>query len=154
MMKLEIRLDRRLIDIEALLAQLLGVVAPVPGRELEVAALLLNERLHGVAVGESARPRRFPDAIEQPARGGGCLRHGVVEPVMREGLVAEQPRAFGAKPQHLRDDRLVVGLAAIVAARDPGAEDFFAQIPPRRELQEWLDARTAERDHMLAGHAA
>ena len=59
---------------------------------------------------------------------------------MRERLVAEQPRALGAQRHHLGDDRLVVGLAAAVAARDPGAERLLAQIAARGKLQERLDA--------------
>src|SRR3984893_172527 len=38
-LELEIRLDRRLIHIAAQLAQLLGIIAPVPGGELEVLSL-------------------------------------------------------------------------------------------------------------------
>ena len=73
---------------------------------------------------------------------------------MGEGLVAEELRALGAQRHHLGDDRLVVGLAAVVAARDPGAERLLAQIAARGELQERLDAGARERDDVLAGHAA
>src|SRR5262245_14224010 len=139
--KLEVRLDLALIDVALALAQLLGVVAPVPGRELEIAALLLDQRLHGVAVGKRARARRLPHPLEQVAHRSRRLRHRVVEPVVREALIAEQPRALGAQRKDLSDDRLVVGLAAAVATRDPGAEDLLAQLAPRRELQERLDAR-------------
>ena len=41
---------------------------------------------------------------------------------------SEQSGALGAQPHHLGDDGLVVGRAAIVAAHDEGAEDFFAQV--------------------------
>src|SRR6059036_1502597 len=40
--KLEVGLELALIDVALALAELLGVVAPVPGRELEIAALLLD----------------------------------------------------------------------------------------------------------------
>ena len=136
------------------LRSLLCVVAPVPRRELEIAALLLHDRLHGVAVGERAGARRRPDAVEQAAHRLGRLRHGVVEPVMREARIAEQPRALGPQRHHLGDQRLVVGRAAAVAARDPGAERLLAQIASRRELQERLDARACQGDDVLAGKAA
>ena len=152
--ELEVRLHRRFVDVAADLAQLLGVVAPVPRRDLEVAALLPHQLLHGVAVGERARARRRPDPIEQVAHRVRRLRHGVVEPVVREGLVAEELRALGAQRHHLGDHRLVVGRAALVAARDPGAERLFAQVAARGELQERLDARARQRDDVLAGHAA
>src|SRR5262249_45575630 len=121
--QLEIGLHLALVDIALALAQLLGVVAPIPGRELEIAALLRNERLHGIAVDERARARGLPYPLQQIAHRLRRLRHRVVELVVREALVAEQPRALGAQRQNLGDDRLVVGLAIAVAARDPGAEE-------------------------------
>src|SRR5258705_5619456 len=126
--KLEVRLDLTLVDVALTLAQLLGVVAPVPGRELEIAALLLNEPLHGVAVDERARARGLPYPLEQVAHRLRRLRHRVVEPVVREALKAEQPRPLSAQRQNLDDDRLVVGLAAAVAARDPGPKNLLAQL--------------------------
>src|SRR5215470_9402724 len=57
--ELEVGLDLALVDVALALAQLLGVVAPVPGRELEIAALLLDQRLHGIAVDERTRARRL-----------------------------------------------------------------------------------------------
>src|SRR4051812_37974117 len=62
-MKLEVRLDRRLIDIATPLAQLLAVVAPVPRRGGEIPAPPLPQRLQGIAVGERARTRRHPAAV-------------------------------------------------------------------------------------------
>ncbi len=152
--ELQVGLDRGLVDVVARLAQLLRVGAPVPGREREVLAFLLHQLLHGVAVGERAPARRGPDPVEQAAHGLRRLRHRVVEPVLREGLVAQQPRALGAQRHHLGDDRLVVGFAAAVAARDPGAERLLAQVAARGKLQERLDARPPERDQMLAGKPA
>ena len=61
---------------------------------------------------------------------------------------AEQPGALGAQPHHLGDDRLVVGRAAIVAARDEGAKDFFAQVAAVGELQERLDAGPRQCDRI------
>ena len=67
---------------------------------------------------------------------------------MGEALVAEEAGAFGAQRHHLGDDGFVVGLAAALAARDPGPERLLAQIASRRELQERLDARARQRDHV------
>ena len=153
-LELEIRLDRRFVDVAARLAQLLRVVAPVPRREREIAALRLHQRLHGIAIRQRVAARRQPDAIEQRAHGLRRLRHGIVEPVMGEARIAEEPRALGAQRHHLGDDRLVVGCAAAVAARDPGTKDLLAQVAPRRELQERLDARARQRDDVLAREAA
>src|SRR5262249_39031862 len=130
-MKLEVGLDLSLVDIALPLAQLLGVIAPVPGRELEIAALLLDQRLHGIAVDERARARGLPHPFEQITYRLRRLRHRIVELVVREAPIAEQPRALGTQRQYLGDDRLVIGLAAAIAARNPGAEDFLAQLTTR-----------------------
>src|SRR5665213_1597001 len=47
----EVGLDLGLVQIEFRLTQLFGVVAPVPRREREVAALLRDHPLQGVAFG-------------------------------------------------------------------------------------------------------
>ena len=73
---------------------------------------------------------------------------------MREAWIAEQLGALAAQPNHLADDGGVVGCAAVFAARDPGAIGLFAQIAPRRELQERLDRGAAQRDHIFPGKAA
>ncbi len=104
-LEIEVRLDRGLIDVAASLAQLLGVVAPVPGREREVAAFFLHQLLQRVAVGLGLRPRPRPHRVEQPAHGRLRLRHGVVEAVVGEIGIAEQAGALGAQPHHLGDDR-------------------------------------------------
>src|SRR5262245_65974540 len=50
--ELEVGLDLALVNVALAFAQLLGVVAPVPRRGLELAGLLRNERLHGVEIDE------------------------------------------------------------------------------------------------------
>ena len=69
---------------------------------------------------------------------------------MREARIAEQARALVAQRGQFGDHRLVVGLAAIVAARDPGAERLLAQFAAGGELQERFDAGAAERHRVLA----
>ena len=142
----EIRLDGRLIDSAAPAAQLIGVIAPIPGRERKVAALLLHQRLQVVAVGERFSPRARPYRVQEIAHGFRRLRHRIVEPVMGEVGIAEQFCALGPQLHHFGDDRLVVGGAAIVAARDKSAKHLFAQVAPLRELQERFDARPRQRD--------
>ena len=154
LLELEIRLDRRLVDVAARLAQLLRVVAPVPRREREIFSLRLHQGLQVVAIRHRAAAPRRPDALQQGTHGLWRLRHGIVEPVMGEGRIAEQPRALGPQRHHLGNDRLVVGCAAAVAARDPGAKNLFAQVAPRGELQERLDARARSGDGVLAGKPA
>ena len=73
---------------------------------------------------------------------------------MRVALVAEQPRALGPEADHLGGDGAIVGRAAVLAARRPGAKGALAQVAPRRELQERLDARARQRDRVFAGQTA
>src|ERR1700749_1552261 len=65
----KIGLYRTVVEIGFALADLLRVVAPVPGRELEIAALLRDQRLQLVAIGKRTRPRRLPDPLQQPPNG-------------------------------------------------------------------------------------
>ena len=68
LVELEVRLDLGLVEIVARLAQLLGVVAPVPRREREIAALLGDHRLQGVALGA------LPSARARPQTSSSSLR--------------------------------------------------------------------------------
>ena len=65
LVQLQIGLQRRRIEIVARLAQLLGVVAPVPRRQLEIGALVVDQRLQIVALLQRPLARRRPDAIQQ-----------------------------------------------------------------------------------------
>ena len=77
----EIGLDRGVVEIGAALAQDLGVVAPVPRGERKITALLRDQRLQGVAVGERPGARRLPDPLQQAAHGFRRLGHGILQPV-------------------------------------------------------------------------
>ena len=124
----QIGLDRAVVEIGFALAQLLGVVAPVPGREREIAALLRDQRLQLVTVGERPRPGRLPDPLKQTPDGLRRLRHGVLEPIGGEGRKPQQLRALLAQRQDLGDDLLVVVGVAIVAAGDEGLVDLLPQV--------------------------
>ncbi len=67
--------------------------------------------------------------------------------------VAEELRLLGAERGEPREDRLVVGLAAVVAAAAVRREDLPAQLAVGRALQERPDARRLEREHPLPGQA-
>ena len=94
--------------------------------------------------------RRRPHAIKQQADGLWRLCHRVIQPVMCEGLIPEQPRALGSQGHYFRDDCLIVIRIIAVAAPDPRAKYFFAQIAPRGELQKRLDAGAREGDEVPA----
>ncbi len=126
----EIRLDGAVGEIGPALAQLLGVVAPVPRRELEIAALFLDQRLQRRAIGQSPLPRLGPDPPQKAPHRGRRLGHGVLQLVVGEGVVAQQPGIFVAQPHRLGNDSIVVVCVVVVAARDEGAPDLLAQVAP------------------------
>ena len=150
----QIRLDRGVVEIGSDLAQLFGIIAPVPRRQREIAALLRHQRLQGVAVGHRPRPRRLPDPLQQPAHRFRCLGHRILQPIGGKGGEAEQLRAFLAQRQDFDDGLVVVVGVVVVAARRKRLEDLLAQVAPGRTLQERLDERPRQRHHDFAGHAA
>ncbi len=150
----EVRLDRGVVEIGALEAELFGVEAPVPGRELEIAALGRDQRLHLVTIGERPGAGRLPDPLEQAAHRVRRLGHGILEPVGGEGRVTQQLGALLAQLQDLDDGRVVVVGIAVVAARRESLVDLLAQVAPGRALQERLDRGARQGDDGLAGHAA
>ena len=152
--ELQIGLDLEIVDIEGGLAHLLGVVAPVPRGELEVAAFGLCGLLQLGALLARAGARRPPYLHQQLAHGRGRLRHRELERRLRRRLEAQQPRPLGAQTQDLSHDLAVVRLAAVGAAHDPGVERLLAQIAPGGILQERLDAGARQRDGVLALVAA
>ena len=93
----QIGLDRGVVEIGAALAQDLGIVAPVPRGERKVAALLRDQRLQGVAVGQRPRPRGLPDPLQQAADGFRRLGHGILQPVGGVGRKAHDFRGLLAQ---------------------------------------------------------
>ena len=67
---------------------------------------------------------------------------------MGEIGITEQPRALGAQPHHLGDDRFIVGRAAVVATHDEAAKHLFAQIAAVGKLQERLNRRARQCDRI------
>ena len=154
LVELEVRFDLGLIQFVFRLAQLLGVIAPVPGSKREIAALLRNHFLQVVALGRGFGARPAPDVVEQVARRLRGLGHLIVEPVVGISVEAQEPRPLGAQGHDLGDQRAVVGCAAVLAAHDPGLEDFLAQVAARGELQETFARGTRQRDGVFAGSPA
>ena len=152
--ELQIGLDLALVEIELGLAPLLGEMAPVPWRDFEIAALVGDDALQRLLLLERARDARRPHRFEQIERGPRGLGHRVGEAVMGEAFIAHEPRALGPELHHLGGDGAIVGLAAFLAPRCPGAKGFLAQIAPGRELQERFDARARQGDGVFARMAA
>ena len=149
----QIGLDRGVVEIGAALPQDLRVIAPVPRGEGKVAALLGDQRLQGVAIGQRAGAGGLPDPLQQAAHGFRRLGHGILQPVGGVGREAHDFRGFLPQGQNLHDGGVVVVGVAVVAARRKGLEDLLAQVAARRALQERLHRGARQRYDRLAGHA-
>ncbi len=150
---LHVRLDGVLIEVVARLAHLLGVVAVVPGLDGEACAVFVCERLHVGDLFAHPGHRRRPHLLHQLHGGLGVARHGVLEPVVREGRIAQQPGAFGPHQKDLGADGVVVVLAAVVAPPGPHPPALLAQVPPVGEGQERLHGRAGVGHQPLAVQA-
>ena len=150
----QIGLDRGIVEIGAALPQLFGVIAPVPRRQREIAALLRHQRLQVVAIRQRPGARRLPDPLQQTAHRLRRLGHRILQPIGGEGRIAQQFRALLAQLQDLDDGGIVVVGVVVVAARGEGLEHLLAQVAPAGALQERLDEGPRQRHDRLAGHAA
>ncbi len=150
---IELQVGLHLVHIEVVLrlAHHLGVVAIIPGLDREAALFGVDDLLHLGDVGADLRDGRPPHRHFELQRIVGGLRHRVSEVPVRVGRVAEQLGLLGAQLQDLAHHRVVVGHAAIVAARGPHPERLFAQAPIRRVGEEGLDRRARVGDAVLAG---
>ena len=97
--------------------------------------------------------RRSPHRHQQVQRIVRRLGHGLFQPPVGVGRIAEQQGAFSAQAQDFRTDLLVVRGVVIVAAQDEQAPDFFAQVAPGRIGFERLHGRTRILHRILSGLA-
>ena len=135
----EVRLDLGIVEVEADLANLFGVEAPVPG--LDRGALAARERDRGerLALVLGARDRRLPDLLEQRHHRAPALRHRVAEREIGIALVAVQARLLEPQLQDLGGDLAVVAGAGVLAARRPRAPRRLAQVASLGEGEERHD---------------
>ena len=125
--QLEVGLELVEIEVVLGLAQLLGVVAVVPGGELVAAVLGVHQLLHRrhvhLHLGDGGG-----DRLGQEVHGVlRILGHGVGEVPVRIGRIAVELRPFGPKLQDLGDHGIVVVGARVIPAGGPHAEGLFPQ---------------------------
>ena len=152
--QLQIRVDLCFVDVEACLARLLGVVAPVPGLQAEAAAGCIDEGLEGVTIRFGGLEGRGPHLAQQVQAGLGGLGHAVGELVVRVRGVAQQLRPFRAQGQDLGDAALVVLRVAVVPAAGPHAPGSLAQCAPVCVGEEGLHGRARVGNDPVAGVSA
>ncbi len=150
LLELQVGLHLVLVEVVLRLAHLLGVVAVVPGRDLDPGALLVGDRLHVGDLFVDARHRRRPDRLHQLHGPLGASAMAFSRRQWAWVGVAEQPGALGAQLQDLGDDRVVVVGVAVVAAAVVGAPDLLPQVAPVGVGQERLHAGAGVEDRPLA----
>ena len=146
LVQLEVRLDCVLVEVVLRLADLLRVVAVVPGRDLHARALRVRDRLHVRDLFADPRHRRRPDLFQEGDRPVGRSRHGVLEPPVGVGLEAEQLRPLRPQGQDLGDQPVVVRRSAVVPAVHERPPGLLAQVAPPGVGEEGLDARAGVED--------
>ena len=150
----QIGLELALVDVVERLAALLGVVAPVPRLELEIAALGGDHRLQRFRLAQRLRARRRPDATHQVERRFGVL---AIESARRKAAKLGKPSRRARSARSATVSRMIAALSCAPppAPRATKARnDLLAQVAPGRELQERLVGRARQRHRMLAGKPA
>ena len=144
----QIGLELGVIEIAAHFAQLLGVVAPVPWRELEVAAFVADQLLQGVAIRKRALARRAPDLFQKLPHRGWRLGHRVVEPIVGK---RRDSRAAARVPSR---SAIISAMSALLSVSPPlspraiQARNAFSRRSRRRE--DCRNGSTLERESVMA----
>jgi hypothetical protein len=123
---LEVRPDLAFIEIEFVLAHLLGVELPVVRLKGEAALLLVDQLLHPRRLGACFRGRRGDHVGHQLDGVPRRFRHLIVEVVVGVARVAEELGALRAELGQAGDDGLGVVVAAVIAAGDRGLVEPLA----------------------------
>ena len=137
--ELKIRLQFRLIEGEAFGTQLFSIEAPIPWRNLVIAAIGCDQALQFDFFFMGLGARLVPDGFQQVHDRLWRLGHGVVELVGGKVGVAEQMCLALAQFHHFAHDVTIVAFATVLAALCPGIERLFAQFTIFGEGKEWLD---------------
>ena len=133
--QLQIRLQRRLIQIMQLLAALFTIKPPVPRLQRPVPAIRMQHSFQGLSIMFRGRFCWRPNLHQQLAHSIRCARHFGFQLIIRETLIAQKLRPLGPQCQCFRRNRAIVGLARIGPARGPRLIGLLAQISALGKLQ-------------------
>ena len=89
-LELEVRPEHLVVEVVLRLSDLLRVVPPVPGCELEALSFLVDHLLERSGFSLGARERGCPELVEEVVDGRGLLRHRFLEREIGVGLVARE----------------------------------------------------------------
>ena len=126
--ELQIGADFRFIEIETLLADFFGIVAPIPRRDFEIAAFVARLLRQGFGFLLGARHGFWPHSFEKFMNSCRVFRHGIFEAKLSEGFKAHQLGVFGTQSDRFCNQAPVVGFTTIGATRNPSLEGLLAQI--------------------------
>ncbi len=152
--ELQVRLDLRFVEVVLRLAHLLGEIEVVPRLYRDARLLAARERPHVGHFVANPRDDERPD-LQQEALGDGRIdRHRVLHAPVRVALEPEKLRPLGSQPDDGGNDGLGVVGVAVVAAALEFLPDDLAKMPPSRERQKRIDARSGIHDGPRPGQAA
>ena len=150
--ELQIGLHLIVREIIFRLAKFFGEVSVIPGFDRLIRTFGRSDLLHLGNLFPGPGHGRGPDLAQKVHGRLGSLGHLPVRDPVGEGLVTQQPGLFDPQLQHLGDDRIVVVIAAVVAAARPHLEGFLPQVPARREGDERIHRGAGVGDHPPAVH--
>jgi len=137
--QLEVGPEGGIVEGILFLAQLLGVIPPIPGGELEPAALAVDQGLKSggflLRLDEGGLPELFQEGVDP----GGGLGHVVFQDEGGVVIVAQEARPFPADGDNLLDVFLVVEFVVVVALIT-GSDKLIALATCRYPGVELVDA--------------
>ena len=145
----EVRTQHLLVEVVFLLADLLGVIPPVPRFEHGTLLVGTQQRLHLGQLLLRAAERRGPYALQQVERRTGRAGHLVGDDVCGIGVVAQQVGFLGAQTHEVVHQLLVIVLVVVVRTRQIALVELAAQVAARRVGHERQQARLVEREDVL-----
>ncbi|MND92016.1 hypothetical protein D3C80_841590 [compost metagenome] len=131
--ELQIGLQLGFGEGESPLAQLLGIITPVPWHDRVVLALFRHQLAEACFFLNSLGAGLLPDLVQQVVHIVGGLCHRVVELQGRKVFITQKLRLFRAQRQRLANDRDIVPRTTVFTARHPGLECLLAQVAPGRK---------------------
>ena len=149
----EVGTQHLLVEGIILLAQLLGVIPPVPRFEGGTGDVLLQKRVHLGQLALGAFERRRPDLVEQAVNGIGRTGHLVRHDIGGVRGIAQQVCLLRAQADEIVDELLVVVFVAVIATVQISLIDLLAQVAPGGIGQQRDQAGLVEREDPLVALA-
>ena len=149
----EIGAQHLLVECIVLLAQLLGVIPPVPRLERRARNVFLQEFVHLGQLLPGAVERRRPYLVQQRVDRIGRAGHLVGHDIGGVRRIAQHLGLLRTQTDEVVDELLVVVLIAVVAAVQVGLVDLFAQVALGRIGQERNQTGLMEREDPLVALA-